>query len=186
MDRLAPASLVWRLRQWLSSDAEYSDAPTDATPGPGLAEWRDFWRPIGGILLATEGVPRCARLQSLVRLGVPPEERAAMWRLCAAPDSPRAGRYQALLVAQQASSGTVASRQIDKDLHRTFGSVPEVRVPQQEALASLRNVLTACAPPRLLRTPPPACHRCIFTSIERAPAPAQMRPTTQRWGTANR
>ena len=40
----------------------------------------------------------------------------------------------------------IATLVTDKDLHRTFGSVPEVRVPQQEALASLRNVLTACAP----------------------------------------
>ena len=116
---------------------------------------------------ATEGVPRCAKLQTLVRLGVPPEERAAMWRLCAAADAPRAGHYQALLKAQQASSSTVASRQIDKDLHRTFGSVPEVRVPQQEALASLRNVLTACAPHA---SPAPRCHRPDSRTHQSSPA----------------
>ena len=69
-----------------------------------------------------------------------------MWHMCAAPDPPpRPGYYEALLAAQQGVSGTPASRQIDKDLHRTFGGVPEVRVPQQEATASLRNVLMAYA-----------------------------------------
>ena len=96
-----PATLVWRLRQWLWSDAEYAEAPADSTPATDLAEWHGFWKPIGGIMHATHGVPRCTKLQALVRLGVPPEERAAMWRLCTAPDPPRPGHYQALLEAQQ-------------------------------------------------------------------------------------
>ena len=115
-----------------------SDAPPDSS------DWDDFWEPTGGIQHATQGLPRCPRLQNLVRRGVPPDQRAALWRLCAAPGHP--GHYDALLEQQQAEGASTASRQIDKDLHRTFGGVPEVRVPQQEALASLRNVLTACAP----------------------------------------
>ena len=71
------------------------------------------------------------------------------------------------LHCSQAEGASTASRQIDKDLHRTFGGVPEVRVPQQEALASLRNVLTACvsharpAPPRPALPRPPRSHRLV-------------------------
>jgi hypothetical protein len=147
-----------------------SDAPPDSS------DWNDFWEPTGGIQHATQGLPRCPRLQNLVRRGVPPDQRAALWRLCAAPGHP--GHYDALLEQQQAEGASAASRQIDKDLHRTFGGVPEVRVPQQEALASLRNVLTACASrarparPRPHASKPP--HRpaaCLRRARRRKPQP---------------
>ena len=40
---------------------------------------------------------------------------------------------------------SAAAKQIDKDLHRTYGAMRGVRVPQHEAVASLRNVLLAYA-----------------------------------------
>ena len=71
-----------------------ADAPPDSS------DWNDFWEPTGGIQHATQGLPRCPRLQNLVRRGVPPDQRAALWRLCAAPGNP--GHYDALLEQQQA------------------------------------------------------------------------------------
>ena len=70
-----------------------ADAPPDSS------DWNDFWEPTGGIQHATQGLPRCPRLQNLVRRGVPPDQRAALWRLCAAPGNP--GHYDALLEQQQ-------------------------------------------------------------------------------------
>ena len=198
-----------------------ADAPPDSS------DWNEFWAPTGGIQQATQGLPRCPRLQNLVRRGVPPDQRAALWRLCAAPGHP--GHYDALLEQQQvrppprsphtparlspsparhtcrlsdlgcsqAEGASTASRQIDKDLHRTFGGVPEVRVPQQEALASLRNVLTACAsrarpaPPRSA-PPRPAPPRPALLVSKPPHRPAalrracQTRPTTPRSATVSR
>ena len=174
---------------WLRRGAAASLAAwSEGTPAPDLAsdEWNDFWQPTGGIQNATQGLPRCPQLQSLVRRGVPPDQRAALWRLCAAPGDP--GHYDSLLEQQQVRTASrsprahtrrtfcssrgppssrrsqtegasTASRQIDKDLHRTFGGVPEARVPQQEAMASLRNVLTACAPRATTRRHAPRATR---------------------------
>ena len=154
-----------------------SDAPPDSS------DWDDFWEPTGGIQHATQGLPRCPRLQNLVRRGVPPDQRAALWRLCAAPGHP--GHYDALLEQQQAEGASTASRQIDKDLHRTFGGVPEVRVPQQEALASLRNVLTACASRARPARPRPHASKPPHRPAAFAPR-VQTQATTPRWGTVSR
>ena len=57
------------------------------------------------------------------------------------------GHYGERLRAARARTAPRVASQIEKDLHRTFGSVHVrgVRVPQAEALASLRNVLYAFA-----------------------------------------
>lgn len=154
-----------------------SDAPPDSS------DWNDFWEPTGGIQHATQGLPRCPRLQNLVRRGIPPDQRAALWRLCAAPGHP--GHYDALLEQQQAEGASTASRQIDKDLHRTFGGVPEVRVPQQEALASLRNVLTACATRPHPARPGPHASKLPHRPAAFAPR-VQTQATTPRSATVSR
>ena len=56
---------------------------------------------------------------------------------------PPTGLYQKML--SRASGDAPHRKQIEKDVHRTFGSVRGLRVPQQEALQSLRNVLLAYA-----------------------------------------
>lgn len=99
----------WRGMAWLRRGAAAGlTAWTEAKPTSGLmadappdsSDWNDFWEPTGGIQHATQGLPRCPRLQNLVRRGVPPDQRAALWRLCAAPGNP--GHYDALLEQQQA------------------------------------------------------------------------------------
>jgi hypothetical protein len=102
---------------WLRRGAAAGlSAWTEAKPTPGLTvdappnsnDWNDFWEPTGGIQHATQGLPRCPRLQNLVRRGVPPDQRAALWRLCAAPGRP--GHYDALLEQQQVRSGPALAR----------------------------------------------------------------------------
>ena len=83
--------------------------------------------------------------------------RASLWRRFADEingGTPPDGLYEALLRrSDRGEAAAQARRQIEKDVHRTFGTVRGLRVPQQEALQSLRNVLLACACPRL--EPPP-------------------------------
>jgi len=70
--------------------------------------------------------------------------RAARWRRFADDANlggPPPGLYDRL-VRSAPTSGTIA-KQIDKDLHRTFGSLQGLRVPTPEAMQSLRNVLLA-------------------------------------------
>lgn len=72
-------------------------------------------------------------------------ERPHIWRRSALRLRP--GHYGESLRAARRGGCPSAVKQIEKDLHRTFGSVHArgVRVPQAEALASLRNVLLAYA-----------------------------------------
>lgn len=59
---------------------------------------------------------------------------------------PAAGYFESLLKRARSNTASAkAHKQIDKDLNRTFGSLKGLRVPPQEALRSLRNVLQACA-----------------------------------------
>jgi len=75
--------------------------------------------------------------------------RAARWRrfvdeINGGP--PPNGLYQKLLKRAGDGAALCSTRkQIEKDVKRTFGSVRGLRVPQQEALQSLRNVLLAYA-----------------------------------------
>ena len=76
--------------------------------------------------------------------------RAATWRRYADEINGRPlppGLYHALLSRAEGdhSAASQARKQIEKDVHRTFGSVRGLRVPQKEALQSLRNVLLAYA-----------------------------------------
>ena len=176
--------MAWLRRGAAAGLTAWTEAkPASCRTPPDSSDWNDFWEPTGGIQNATQGLPRCPRLQNLVRRGVPPDQRAALWRLCAAPGHP--GHYDALLEQQQAEGASTASRQIDKDLHRTFGGVPEVRVPQQEALASLRNVLTACAPRARPARPRPHASKPPHRPAAFAPR-VQTQATTPRWGTVSR
>jgi hypothetical protein len=71
--------------------------------------------------------------------------RAEKWRLAATQINGAAlkpGYYKAML---QRSNDSSVAKQVDKDIRRTFGSLQGVRVPTQEALQSLCNVLMACA-----------------------------------------
>ena len=86
--------------------------------------------------------------------GVPEgTSRASLWRRFADEingGAPHNGLYEALLGrVDRGEAAAQARRQIEKDVHRTFGTVRGLRVPQQEALQSLRNVLLACTCPRL-------------------------------------
>jgi len=76
-------------------------------------------------------------------------ERPALWRRAARRAVRlRPGRYgERLRAAREGACPPSVAKQIEKDLHRTFGSVHVrgVRVPQAEALSSLRNVLLAYA-----------------------------------------
>ena len=99
-----------------------------------------------------DDVPDCVSATSTTAPG-PSSSRATQWRNFADISNGRPleeGLYASLL--QRAEAGTAASssvgtarKQIEKDVHRTFGSVPGLRVPQQEAQQSLRNVLLAFA-----------------------------------------
>uniref|UniRef100_A0A7S0JJZ5 Rab-GAP TBC domain-containing protein n=1 Tax=Calcidiscus leptoporus TaxID=127549 RepID=A0A7S0JJZ5_9EUKA len=76
------------------------------------------------------------------------KQRAALWRRCAfSSQTPFTPGYYARLLSHSLDGGVSleTSRQIEKDLHRTFGSVRGVRVPQSEVLPSLRKVLRAYA-----------------------------------------
>ena len=78
-----------------------------------------------------------------------PSSRATQWRSSADDinGSPPPDGLYAKLVKRAGATGATsqARKQIEKDVHRTFGSVRGLRVPQQEALQSLRNVLLAFA-----------------------------------------
>ena len=107
------------------------------------ANWQRYWtsQPPADLLR----LRRSNDLQKLVRRGVPMDDRAAFWRLCVgAAIVP--GRYAELVASAPALlRRSAAAKQIDKDLHRTYGAMRGVRVPQHEAVASLRNVLLAYA-----------------------------------------
>jgi hypothetical protein len=78
-------------------------------------------------------------------------DRAEQWRrfaieTCHGGESPSHDRYSDLIrVGLTSKDCADAIHQIDKDVNRTFGSVKGLRVPQQEALESLRRVLIAYA-----------------------------------------
>jgi hypothetical protein len=85
-------------------------------------------------------------VQRLARAGLIEEgNRPHIWRRSALRMRP--GHYGERLRAARNGACPAAVKQIEKDLHRTFGSVHArgVRVPQAEALSSLRNVLLAYA-----------------------------------------
>ena len=74
--------------------------------------------------------------------------RSERWRQFAFDVQGRAppeGLYHRLLQQARERETTKATKQIDLDLHRTFGSMKGLHVPRQEALLSLRNVLLAYA-----------------------------------------
>lgn len=214
----AMLALIQLLRSW-AWDSPADDADTDETgeladERTAEAAWDRAWPD------TSLAVPQSEEVRRLVRRGVPSSLRSAMWRRCADECNypglvaPTPGHYHAML--QRAAEGGLAlavAKQIDKDLHRTFGSVPGVRVPQAEALSSLRNVLMACAPAPLPRrsfallTPlnplhplpsPPAPHPLHSDPLPTPSIPAhpseqrsrhaapQTRHTTPRSGTASR
>ena len=74
-----------------------------------------------------------SQLQRLARGGAPQSLRPWFWCQCAHACNPSqpAGHYEAALRRALApgSRAQPHSKQIDKDLHRTFGSLPGVRVP---------------------------------------------------------
>lgn len=83
------------------------------------------------------------------------DSRAATWRKFAMDCNggpPKPGYYlslvdRSLAAAEQGGEMARVAKQVDKDLRRTFGidSLQGVRVPNPEALTSLRNVLLAFA-----------------------------------------
>jgi len=106
-------------------------APTLASCGRGRLVWMEEWSS------PPRAPPRIAAKQ-----------RAALWRRCAfSSASPFVPGYYSRLLTKSLSGGIPidTSRQIEKDLHRTFGSVRGVRLSQSEAMPSLRNVLRAYA-----------------------------------------
>mmetsp|Transcript_32766 Transcript_32766/g.102872 ORF Transcript_32766/g.102872 Transcript_32766/m.102872 type:complete len:297 (-) Transcript_32766:129-1019(-) len=95
-------------------------------------------------MLSVHDARRAARAGEVAAL-----ERPALWRRAARRAVRlRPGRYgERLRAAREGACPPSVAKQIEKDLHRTFGSVHVrgVRVPQAEALSSLRNVLLAYA-----------------------------------------
>jgi len=144
-------SLIRMLREWAWEPPEAAvdcSLSPDAVPAtPYASEWAEVWQQ------GSLGIPRGAKAQWLVRHGVPPLMRAEVWRRCAdslnypEPTMEAQLDYSTLLgrAQEQGACDVGVLKQIEKDLHRTFGSVQGVRVPQQEALTSLRNVLVAYA-----------------------------------------
>ena len=87
-----------------------------------------------------------------ITAGLLSASRAERWRRMAdeANHGPIKEGYYAALLSRTSAGGesSVAqqvAKQVDKDLHRTFGSLRGLRVPTTEALQSLRNVLLAYA-----------------------------------------
>ena len=77
------------------------------------------------------------------------DSRPARWRRFACEVNggpPPAALYTSLLArARRNTSASRTHKQIEKDLNRTFGSLKGLRVPPQEALQKLRDVLQAFA-----------------------------------------
>ena len=145
--------MVLQFLSYLTGDADPSSSAAAASSSDDLdeeardaavaANWQRYWtsQPPADLLR----LRRSNDLQKLVRRGVPMDDRAAFWRLCVgAAIVP--GRYAELVASAPALlRRSAAAKQIDKDLHRTYGAMRGVRVPQHEAVASLRNVLLAYA-----------------------------------------
>eukprot|EP00967_Tisochrysis_lutea_P154192 scaffold305770_cov35-Tisochrysis_lutea.AAC.2 len=76
-----------------------------------------------------------------------PHERPWLWQRVAASRMQRGLYASTLAAARQGACTPSVAKQIEKDLHRTFGSVHArgVRVPHAEALNALCNVLSAYA-----------------------------------------
>jgi len=94
--------------------------------------------------------PRVGRAEEARRLAqagaVASNDRPEIWRRAAMRF--RAGSYSdSLNAARHGGCPPAVAKQVEKDLHRTFGSVHArgVRVPEAEAIGALRNVLMAFA-----------------------------------------
>ena len=146
-------SLIRRLRDWTWEAHEPAtsacDSQLDVLDGSVGSCSPDAWEQL--CQDNPHRFPRSEATQRLVRRGVPAHMRAEVWRRCVDAcnhphfDTPPSGYYSQLLSRSDQGVEAAVCKQIDKDLHRTFGSVQGVRVPQQEALSSLRNVLMAYA-----------------------------------------
>ena len=121
--------------------------PTANPDGSEDGRWEIEWE--AALRTGARDEAAASQLQRLARGGAPQSLRPWFWCQCAHACNPSqpAGHYEAALRRALApgSRAQPHSKQIDKDLHRTFGSLPGVRVPLPEALASLRNVLMAFA-----------------------------------------
>ena len=103
------------------------------------------WDKYRAQLLEEGRLHRCRELKLLIRSGVPEEIRGRVWLSLSGADTLR-GKYppryyQELIVAPTFKEQTVATGEIEKDLHRTF---PGHRMFREEAgVAALRRVLVA-------------------------------------------
>ena len=143
--------MVLQFLSYLTGDADPSSSSAAASSSDDLdeeardaavsANWQRYWtsQPPADLLR----LRRSHDLQKLVRRGVPMVTAPRLAALRRAPCT----RAVAELVASAPAllRRSAAAKQIDKDLHRTYGAMRGVRVPQHEAVASLRNVLLAYA-----------------------------------------
>lgn len=88
------------------------------------------------------------KVKKLVRDGIPPELRCKIWYICAGGhekklQSPSDQQYSVLLSRLHELDGTIVGNEIERDLKRTFPSIPWIQ--SNEGNTSLRNILRSYA-----------------------------------------